>query len=98
MGLTNDPNYKIGEVYITQVNLKVRSSASAENNSNWKKVKELTEDGKKNATTNNLESYAVLKTGTRVSLLNLKKENSNIWGQIPSGWIAFKYNGKVYVK
>ena len=93
-----DQEYVIGKTYTTQVDLKVRSSASAKNTSNWKKVKDLTEDGKKNATSTNLNDNAVLKTGTKVSLLELKEENGNIWGKIPSGWIAFKYDGKVYVK
>lgn len=98
LGLNIDQDYEIGKTYTTQVNLKIRNSASAENISNWKKVKELTDDGKENATSREQNDNAVLKTGTKVSLLELKEESGNVWGRIPSGWIAFKYDGKIYVK
>lgn len=64
-------------------------------NKTWKNRSELTLDGQNNSFN---QTKAVLKTGTKVTLLELVNENGNIWGRIPSGWIAFKYEGKTYVQ
>lgn len=92
LGVVTD-NYVIGKVYTTKVDLKVREGAGT--NYRQKNKNELTADGQKNAYN---YTSAVLKTGTRVTLLEKKVINNNeIWGRIPSGWIAFRYEGKTYV-
>lgn len=86
--------YKVGTTYTTQVDLKVRAGAGT--NTSWKKKNELSADGQKHAYN---QEYAVLKKGTRVTLQEQKVISANeIWGRIPSGWIAFKYDGKTYVR
>ena len=93
LGIVTD-NYNVGQVYTTKVDLKVREGAGT--NYRQKNKAELTVDGQKNAYN---YTSAVLKTGTRVTLLEKKViNNDEIWGRIPSGWIAFKYEGKEYVK
>ena len=93
LGIVTD-NYNVGQVYTTKVDLKVREGAGT--NCRQKNKAELTVDGQKNAYN---YTSAVLKTGTRVTLLEKKViNNDEIWGRIPSGWIAFKYEGKEYVK
>ncbi len=89
-----EDNYEIGKTYITKVDLKVREGAGT--NYKQKNRNELTVDGQQNAYD---YTTAVLKTGTKVTLLEKKVVNDNeIWGRIPSGWIAFKYDGKTYVE
>lgn len=39
-----------------------------------------------------------LEAGTRITCLAYKQVGSDIWMQIPSGWIAAYYSGKEYVK
>lgn len=79
--------------YTIQVNLKVRDGAGIDKR--WKLKSELTNDGKKHAI--NSEN-AVLKAGTRVTCLEIQKNNNNIWVRIPSGWIAAVYEGNIYLK
>lgn len=88
-----EDNYNVGQVYTLKVDLKVREGAGT--NYRQKNKAELTVDGQKNAYN---YTSAVLKTGTRVTLLEKRIISDNeIWGRIPSGWIALKYEGKVYV-
>lgn len=92
LGVSTD-NYNIGQVYTLKVNIKVREGAGI--NYRQKNKNELTADGQKNAYN---YTTAVPKAGTRVTLLEKEViNNSEIWGRIPSGWIALKYEGKVYV-
>lgn len=94
INLSLDDNYKVGNVYTLKVNLKVRDGARI--NNRQKNKNELTVDGQRNALDYNL---AVLKTGTRVTLLEKKViSDKEVWGRIPSGWIALKFEGKVYVE
>ena len=94
LGVNVTDNYEIGKVYTTKVDLKVREGAGT--NYRQKNKNELTADGQKNAYD---YETAVLKSGTKVTLLEKRVINNNeIWGKIPSGWIAFKYEGKVYVE
>ena len=54
-----------------------------------KKVKDLTADGRKNATSKNLNSYAYYKAGTIFTVLQVKKNAAgNYWGRTPSGWLC----------
>ena len=88
--------FKKGNVYTLTVDVKVREAAGT--NAKWKKISQLTADGRKNATSGKANDYAVLKTGTRVTVQELKTVGSDIWAKIPSGWICFRYNGKNYAK
>lgn len=85
--------FEKGKVYTLQVDLNVRTGAGT--NYRVKKYKELTADGKNHAFR---QEKAVLKTGTRITCLNVIKEHNNIWLQIPSGFVAGFYNGKEYIK
>lgn len=54
-----------------------------------KRVKDLTVDGKRFATSKKDNDNAYLKAGTVVTLLETKLINSgNLWGRIPSGWLC----------
>ena len=84
-------NYTVGKNYKVLVNLNVRTGAGA-----WfqKKCKaDLTKNGQANANAN-----GTLKPNTVITILELKQEGNNLWGRIPSGWIALKHNGQVFVK
>ena len=82
--------------YITLENMKVRTGAGT--NHKQKKVKELTADGKKNATSQSLNAYAVYKKGTVFTALEIINENG-VWAKSPSGYICIKgASGKVYCK
>ena len=85
--------YKNGKTYILQANMKLRSGHGI--SYRQKKRSELTFDGRRNAKDG---TYAVLKKGTAVTVKSTYKSGSNIWIQIPSGWIAAVYNEKIYVK
>ena len=66
-----------------------------------KKVKDLTEDGKKNAvcTKNNAEAF--LKAGTAVTLKETKVlPSGNLWAKIPSGYICIweEEENKAFIK
>lgn len=85
--------YKIGQNYITQVNLNVRAGAGTY----YRQIgyNELTQNAKIHAFKHNL---ATLKKGTIVTVLDMQKNGQDIWLKIPSGWIAGFYGGKWYVK
>lgn len=61
-----------------------------------KRVRDLTADGRKNATTGNLTAYATLKKGTRVTAQKVITKGEDIWLKIPSGYIAVYYKGNKY--
>ena len=89
-----DNTYKVGTTYTTQVILKVRSGAGK--NYAQKSYKQLTPNAKANAYSTGA-NVGCLKAGTRVTCLEVKNVNNDIWIRIPSGWIAGHYNGKTYV-
>ena len=86
------PTFKVGNIYTTQVELRVRTGAGVKYKA--KTHSQLTEDGKKNDKNKN----GALDKGTKVTCLEVKKVGDNIWLRIPSGWIAGYYNNSVYVK
>lgn len=90
---SKDPNYKIGNVYTLQVDLKVRAGTGT--NARQKLYTELSSDGKKHAYN---QKYAVLKKGTKVTCKDILKNGSDIWLQIPSGYVAGFYQENVYIK
>ena len=64
-----------------------------------KLVKNLSEDGKKNATSTNPYAYAVYKKGTRFTVYEFKDKDGGLWGRSPSGWICIKgASGTIYCK
>lgn len=85
--------YKIGNVYTLQVDLNVRYGAGT--NNEIKQRNELTVDGKKHA---RKTKRAILKTGTRVTCLDIINLDDEIWFKIPSGFVCANYKGKVYIK
>lgn len=89
-------SYKIGTVYTLQVNLNVRQGAGTDKKQ--KKYKELTPDGKKHSLTKKANANAILVKGTRVTCLEVIKENNNIWIKIPSGYICANFSGREYIK
>ena len=88
--------FKVGDVVTLTTNVNVRTGAGT--NYAQKTVSQLTADGKKHTTSTNGKDKAVLKVGTRVTIQAIKMVGSDIWVQIPSGWICLKYNGKNYAK
>lgn len=65
-----------------------------------KKVNQLTADGKRKATTTNTYSNAVFKSGTAITILEVKVNYSNsqidIWGRCPSGWVCLKQGDSIF--
>lgn len=78
--------------YITQVDaLRVRTDAGTQHR---QKVRsELTADGRRHS-----NAAGCLNKGTTVTVSKLQQVGSDIWGRIPSGWIALYYDGKYYAK
>ena len=93
LGIIREDRIRISQTYTTQVNLKVRDGAGIDKR--WKLRSELSQDGQKNAKDS---INAVLKQGTKVTCLGMKEIKKDLWIKIPSGWIAARYEGKIYVK
>lgn len=87
------PEFEIAETYTLSTNVKVRVDAGT--NSTQKKKSQLTADGQKNALN---QTMAVLKAGTKVTVQAIKQIGSDVWVQIPSGWICVYYQGELFVK
>lgn len=88
--------YKKGDIVTLTTNVKVRTGAGT--GYAQKKVSQLTSDGKKHTTSKLPLAKAVLKKGTKATIQSVKTVGSDIWAQIPSGWICLRYNGKNYAK
>lgn len=89
-----DKQYTTGN-YITKDIMRVRKGAGT----NFKqiKVKDLTEDGKKNATTTRKEALAAYKKGTLFTALEIINSKANgVWAKTPSGYVCVKDNKQVY--
>lgn len=95
---TSAPNipFKKSDVVTLTTNVNVRTGAGT--NYKQKTVSQLTTDGKKHTTSKMPFAKAVLKKGTKVTIQAIKMVGSDIWAQIPSGWICLRYNGKNYAK
>ena len=61
-----------------------------------KKVKDLTEDGKKNATSTNPDDNAVYKAGTIFTAKEIINVDNSIWARSPSGYICIKDSNMTY--
>ena len=92
--ISNNASYKVGTTYTTQVILKVRAGAGT--NYAQKSYNQLTVNAKANAYSTGVNA-GCLKAGTRVTCQEIRQVGNDIWIRIPSGWIAGKYNGKIYV-
>ncbi|MBR3117560.1 MAG: hypothetical protein IKL65_00580 [Bacilli bacterium] len=90
-----DCEYKLGN-YKTLYNMNVRRGASID--SGIKKVKELTEDGKRNATSYIPDDNAVYKKGTIFTAKVISKQGNYVWAKSPSGYICLKDNKMEYCK
>lgn len=85
-------NYKVGKTYKTLVDLHVRTGAGKQYR--IKNYRELTFNAKLHAYK---QLHAVLKKGTKVTCLEIIKDENNIWFRIPSGFVCAIYEGKVYI-
>jgi surface antigen len=86
--------YTTGD-YVTLCNMNVRSGAGTDKP--IKKVKDLTTDGKKNATSTNPNANAVYKKGTIFTALEII-DNNGTWARTPSGYICIQDSKDTYCK
>ena len=89
------PTYKTGN-YKTTTEVNVRTGAGTRYR--IKKVKELTSDGRKHATSTNPNAYAVYKSGTEFTAQKIIKEGNNYWAKTPSGYVCIQYGNDKYCK
>ena len=82
-----DGEYTVG-LYKTLTNMYVRTGAGT--NYVPVKVMDLTEDGKKHATSKNPNAEAVYKKGTKFNVLEIKETGNQIWGRGYSGWVCLR--------
>lgn len=92
-GLLTWPDFRVGDVYTTQVNLKVRTGPSI--GAAQKLYDDLSEDGKKHAF---MQRKAVFKAGTRITCKEVREEGVRTWLRCPSGWLCGLEDGSVYIK
>lgn len=91
-GKAEKPSYNSGSKYILTAYVNVWNKPST--SSGIKKVKDLTADGKKNASSSKPSDNAVLKPDTVVTALGVSEDSAgNIWLEIPSGYIPVYYKG-----
>lgn len=88
--------YVIGKNYTLQSNMKIRSSAKNDGVNNQVRYENITPNAKKNS--KNLEGYAVLLKGAKVTCCGVKVKGNTTWIKIPSGWICAMDSKVVYVK
>jgi hypothetical protein len=89
-------SYTLGDYKTLSVRAVMKGAGSSYGH---KKVKDLTKDGKKNATSKNLNDKAYYKTGTIFTAMQIKKNSfGNYWAKTPSGWICLGSSTVAYVK
>lgn len=86
--LPSQDEFQKGYDYITLNDMYVRWGAGT--NYGIKLVKNLTEDGKKNATSTNLNAYAIYKKGTIYTALDVIRNENGIWARTPSGYVCME--------
>ena len=81
------------KTYTLQMDMKVRSGAG----SNYSQLfySQLTADEKKMAY---VQTYAVLKKSSKLSISATKKNGNSTWGKIQSGWICLQSGSTIYAK
>ena len=84
--------FLIGGTYTLKADMKVRTGPGT--GYRQKKRSELTAGGKAHAKN---QTYAVLKTGTRVTCQKVVNTGAETWLQIPSGYVCAVKNGKKYI-
>lgn len=95
--LPSADNFIKGYDYVTQDNMYVRWGPSTKYG--IKLVKDLTADGKKNATSSNPYAYAVYKKGTIYTALDVIRNEYGVWAKTPSGYVCMLgVNGTEYAK
>lgn len=95
--LPNIDEFKKGLDYVTLDNMYVRWGAGT--NYGVKLVKDLTIDGRKNATSSNPYAYAVYKKGTIYTALDVIRNQNGIWAKTPSGYVCMEgKSGTRYAK
>lgn len=88
------PYYMKGKVYTTDVNLYIRYTP----NGLKKKMYQITANAKINSYQDPYGD-AVLRSGTRVTCLDVVNDGKSVWLEIPSGYVcAVTSSGKVYIK
>lgn len=89
------PTYVVGKVYTLNAILKVRYSAGT--SYKQKTYSQLTTNAKMNAYASGNNS-GCLKVGTKISCLEVRTINKEIWLRIPSGWVCAYQNGNTFIK
>ena len=84
--------YRVGSTYTLRANMNVRTGPGT--NYAKKKRSALTANARAHCTSS---SSAVLKSGTRVTCKAVRTVGSDIWLQIPSGYVCARKSGKVYI-
>ena len=92
LGVINEYQWKIGETYSTHQDLYIRE----EPNGAKKDWDDITDDAKKHGFKDEF-GKAILNSGTRVTIRDIKETKSAVWLQIPSGWICGKNSKITYV-
>ena len=92
---TPSPSYTKGD-YKTLDIMKVRTGPGVKYRQ--KKVKELTADGKKNATSKNPNADACYKKGIVFTAIKIKKDGKNYWAKTPSGYVCIQFGNTKYCK
>lgn len=88
---------KENPIYETLGDMYVRYGAGT--NYGVKKVKDLTEDGKKHATSTDPNAHAVYRKGTKFTCYELVDLGKGIWARTPSGYVCvIGKSGTVYCK
>jgi len=85
---TKQSEFVSGCDYVTLNNMYVRWGAGL--NYGIKLVKDLTVDGRRNATSTNLNSLAVYKKGTIYTALEVIKNKYGVWARTPSGYVCME--------
>lgn len=89
---TPPSGFKVGNTYTLACNLKVRTGAGT--GYRWKKRSELTTNARAHAQN---QTYAVLRSGTKVTILAIRRVGKYTWVKIPSGWVCAVEGRRVYI-
>ncbi len=85
-------HYQVGQIYTLQAEMKVRQGPGT--NYAAKTHQMLTQNGQQHDS----DRDGALDRGTQVTCKEVQNVGDDIWLRIPSGWVAARYNGTVYVK
>ena len=88
----NIATYNVGDNYILQANVNVRTAPSK--SAALVTYKGLSNDGKKHDVNKN----GALDKGTVITCKDIHIDGADIWLKCPSGWLCAVDNGKVLIK